>query len=217
MKPLIIANWKCNPKTIKEAKRIFSKTSRNVVVCPPFSFIPLLKGLSLGAQNCFYEESGPYTGEVSPSMLKSLGCKYVIVGHSERRRHFKENNDIINKKVRLVLKNKMTPVLCVGETLKEKKRRKSVLRKQLESGLKGVDSKKIIIAYEPVWAIGTSNPCSPEEALKVRLFISSLFSSKVLYGGSVNSSNAKDYLDFDGLLVGGASLKPEEITKIANI
>lgn len=217
MKPLIIANWKCNPKTAKEAKRIFSKTSRNVVVCPPFVFVPLLKGVALGAQDCFYKEEGSYTGEVSPSMLKSLGCKYVIIGHSERRRFFKENDDIINKKVKLVLENKMTPVLCVGETLKEKKRRKSVLKKQLEAGLKGVNSKKVIIAYEPVWAIGNSNPCSPEEALKVRLFISSLFDSKILYGGSVNGSNAKDYLDFDGLLVGGASLRPEELVKIAHV
>ncbi|MDD2913239.1 MAG: triose-phosphate isomerase [Candidatus Pacebacteria bacterium] len=227
MKKIIIANFKCNPKSLTESKRIFElikKTSlkakkTEIVVCPSFVHIPFLKGLSLGAQNCFYED-GPYTGEVSASMLKDFGCKYVIVGHSERRRYFNEKDDVIKRKIKAVLENKMIPVLCVGETLKEKEngKTKSVIKKQIMSSLKGVSVKKAIIAYEPVWAIGTGNSCSLKIASEIRLFISNLFDTKIIYGGSVNGKNAKDYLEigFDGLLVGKASLNPGEIEKMAD-
>ncbi len=247
MKPLIVANWKCNPQTLQEAKRLFDLVKIGVknikkveeVICPPFIYLSAIKPynhkvIKLGAQNCFWEKEGAYTGEISLSMLKDIGCKYVIVGHSERRGYFKETDEMINKKLKAVLKEKLTPILCVGETKEQRNNGETdkILRKQVETALKNVSSFKfqvsrLYIAYEPIWAIGTGEPCDVEEAQKIGLLIRKiilrLYSSKsaknvqILYGGSVNSKNAAGYIKeagLQGLLVGGASLKAKEFIKI---
>jgi triosephosphate isomerase (TIM) len=230
MKPFIAANWKCNPTTEKEAVELFDSIkkevgSENVVICPPFVYLSVLGGLPLGAQNIFFEKKGAYTGEISPLMAKDLGCEYVIIGHSERRKYFKETNEVVNKKIKAALEAGLTPIFCVGETEEERDRAEEVIEKQIREGLSEVsypDSLELIIAYEPVWAIGTGNPCDAEEAKKMGMFIKKIaeeFSSNVLvlYGGSVNSSNSSDYIEkaqMSGLLVGGASLDKEEFVKI---
>ena len=248
MKLLIIANWKCNPTTLTEAGRLFSLVKRGikrvknteVVICPPFVCLSILGTrssgkLSLGSQDCFWEEKGAFTGEISPLMLKDLGCQYVILGHSERRRYFNETDEIINKKIKAVLKVKLKPILCIGETREEKEKEETpqVLKSQIEKGLSKITKKEIkniAIAYEPIWAIGTGKPCDIEEtqkmALLIRKIIAKLYNQKIaknlriLYGGSVDSKNAKNYLKeagLDGLLVGGASLNPQEFVKIVKI
>jgi triosephosphate isomerase len=218
MKPLIIANWKCNPTNLIEAKKLFNKVKKlNAVICPPFIYISLFKSANLGAQNCHYEQSGAYTGEISPKMLKDLGLKYLIIGHSERRVHFKETDEMINKKLKAALKAGLKPILCIGE--KKGENAKKIISGQLKKDLKGVskeDLRKIIIAYEPVWAIGTGDFCKPEKAREAMDFIKRGLNNKVLYGGSVNSKIAGKYtkIGFDGLLVGGASLDAKEFIKI---
>lgn len=247
MEPLIVANWKCNPSLAKDAKKIFESVRRNIkgkagaeiVICPPSVFIPILAelkgkkaGIHLGAQDCFWENRGAFTGCVSPQMLKDLGCKYVILGHSERRHYFGETDENINKKIKLSLSVGLFPILCVGETLEERGEGKTfdVLKFQIENDLKDITVKGIkslIIAYEPVWAIGTGNPCPPDEAqtmsLTIRKILSNLYSRAVsdkvpiLYGGSVNSRNAADYVKevgMQGLLVGGASLDAREFSAV---
>ena len=225
MKKLIIANWKMNPTSKKEALRMFTslKGLNNVIICPPFPYLSLAKGIKLGAQDCFYEEKGSFTAQVSPLMLKDLQVKYVLIGHSERR-ILGETDEVINKKIKAVLKVGLTPVLCVGETKdqRDKNQAFNVLEKQVEQGLKGIPKtkiNKIIIAYEPVWAIGTNKPCSPDESLTVSLFLRKIISRTIvfLYGGSVNASNYKNYLSSDwinGLLIGGASLDMKEFKQI---
>ena len=249
MKVLIVGNWKCNPTSQKKAEHLFNllkKSLKNikkteVVICPPFPYLPIIAKnssiIKLGAQNCFFAREGPFTGEISPLMLKNLGVKYVILGHSERRKILRETDEMINKKLLAVLEERLSPILCVGETKEERKKGETfkVLEKQIKNSFKKISKSKIqtsklSIAYEPVWAIGTGNPCLPDEALTVVLFIrkilSKIFSKKIanqiriLYGGSVNSKNARDYLgegQINGLLVGGASLDPKEFTKIAKI
>jgi len=252
MKKLIVANWKMNPLTLREASVLFNFiknwTKKNVdilndciiVICPPFvyleSLFKLLKNknanlkIALGSQNVFWEERGAFTGEISPAMLKNVGCEYVIIGHSERRRILKESDEMINKKLKLAVKFKLKPILCIGETIEEKKEGKTfdVLRMQLMKAFYQFQISLIphlIIAYEPVWAIGSGNACLPEEAKEILTFLRNVVNeltksstSKILYlyGGSVNSKNAKDYIDsgFDGLLVGGASLDKKEFVKI---
>jgi triosephosphate isomerase len=213
MKKLIVANWKMNPLSLKEAKRIlnFKTFGKNeVVICPPFPFIPFIKkGIKTGAQDCFSEKKGSFTGEVSPFQLKNLGCSYVILGHSERRNYFKENDNTVNKKVKEALKAKLIPIICVGESVK--KGRKDFVKKQLKKSLSGISNLKgIVFAYEPIWAIGSGNPASFKESREVRDIVKSIFpKNRILYGGSVNVSNAKGFLEeggFDGLLIGGASL-----------
>ncbi len=247
---LIVANWKCNPSTLSEAKSLFDevkkrveeiyskkKLNSEVVICPPFIYLSELQSstyhLYLGAQDCFWEEKGAFTGEISPLMLRKLGCHYVILGHSERRRYLKETNQMIAKKIVAALKFRLKPILCIGETLEERKQEKTayILKTQLRKSLELVISYKLsvsnlVIAYEPVWAIGTGNNCSVDDAMTSLMFIKrqllNLFPKKnpnkikILYGGSVNSKNAKDYIDvgFDGLLIGGASLKAREFIKI---
>jgi len=233
-----------NPSNATQAKVLFDEVAKgledvkktNVVICPPFPYLSIVNNqlslIKLGAQNCFWEESGSFTGEVSLSMLKDLGCKYVIIGHSERRRFLNETDRIINKKIKAVLIKNIRPIFCVGENKKDKEQGKTqaILRKQLENGLKRISKKEIqniILAYEPVWAIGAGKPCSPEEAQVIRLFFKKVISQKysrsianeikILYGGSVNSSNAKSFIQqggFQGVLVGGASLKPKEFIKL---
>jgi len=231
MKPLIVANWKMNPVTMKKAEELFNSVKHGVkdienaetVICPPFIYLPLLKGLILGAQDCYWEEKGAYTGEVSVAMLKEMGCKYVIIGHSERRKIFNETNENVNKKLKAVLETGLIPIMCIGETEGEREMDKTeeVLEKEIKQGLNGIDVSKIIIAYEPIWAIGTGNPCDIEEAQRMKEIIQKMVSKdiRILYGGSVKANNAEGYLKqagFNGLLVGGASLDAKEFVEIVN-
>ncbi len=239
MRPLVIANWKCNPATLKGAKLLFSSVKKGienvknveVVICPPFIYLPKLfeflsrwrkSQILLGAQDCFWEESGAYTGEISPTMLKDLGCQYVIIGHSERRA-LGETDKMINKKLKAALKEKLKPILCIGETIEERERGKTneILKNQLNSALKNTSSvlshRLLVIAYEPVWAIGTGRACDVRKAKEARLFIKKILREiPILYGGSVDSENGVNYIkeaDFQGLLVGGASLNPKEFSE----
>ncbi len=207
-----------------------------VVVCPPFVYLPeaakILKNKSnikLGAQNCFWEEKGAFTGEVSLKMLKDLGVKYVILGHSERIMTMAETNEMTAKKTKAVLKLNLLPIICIGETLEEREQEKTfqVIEKKFKESLQGIAKphiQKVVIAYEPLWAISPSGKnCSADDALTVALYIRKLagqiYSKKtgenirILYGGSVTAANAKDYLAneaINGLLVGGASLNIKE-------
>ncbi|MDD2909298.1 MAG: triose-phosphate isomerase [Candidatus Pacebacteria bacterium] len=214
MKKIIVGNFKMNPLSKKKAEELFKvfdiKTKHLIILCPPFTYLQKGNNYILGAQNCFYKNEGAYTGEISPKMLKDLGCKYVIIGHSERREIFKEDNECINLKIKICLENKLKPILCIGEKLGGD--RKQVLRAQL----KGINNKNIIIAYEPVWAIGTGKACGLEDILSSYNLIKKIAKeNKVLYGGSVNSSNAKEIINItDGVLVGGASINKKEFLKI---
>lgn len=245
---IIVANWKMNPASLKEAEKLLKEVSSSIfhdsrfelVVCPPFIYLeflvksrePQVTSYKLGAQNCFWENQGAYTGEISPLMLKNLGVEYAIIGHSERRNYLGETDEIIAKKIKAVLENGLKPILCVGETSEQREKglAKEIIKEQLEKDLSLVISRKslvrnLIIAYEPVWAIGTDNYCQPQEAAEMIKFIKSLVVSRlsfvvpVLYGGSVNSQNIADYLKYpeiDGALVGGASVKINEFKKIIN-
>jgi len=224
-KTLIIANWKMNPATLDEAKKLFNEFKNlDAVICPPFCYLnnkirPAGAKFTLGAQNCHWEEKGPFTGEISPKMLKSLGAKYVIIGHSERRIHFQETDEMINKKVKAALEFGLVPILCIGE--KRGEDAQSTAENQLKEDLKEIpekDVKEIIVAYEPVWAISTfgGEICLPEKAKNILDFIKTKFAGKIIYGGSVDSKIINGYLDvgYEGALVGGASLKVEEFVKI---
>lgn len=192
-------------------------------------------GVQLGAQDCFWEQNGAFTGEISPLMLKNLGCQYVIIGHSERRQYFNENNEIINKKIKAALKARLKPIFCLGEKEEEREQIKEILENQLKEGLKEISPGQItnlVIAYEPVWAISTENGkyCSTDDALSAYLMIKKFLTNhysrslaervKILYGGSVDSSNAVSYIKeakMDGLLVGGASLNASQFIKIVKL
>jgi triosephosphate isomerase len=242
-KILIAGNWKMNPLRLNEAEALFNSLRRQirdkkgaeVAVCPPFVYISKLKfqnsKIKLGGQDCFWEEKGAFTGEISPKMLKNLGCTYVILGHSERRAHIGETNEIILKKLKTSLKFGLKPILCIGENKEQKKEGETfdVLMEQIKNTLAklpNIKATNVVIAYEPVWAIGTGDNCPANEAMAVLMFIKKqllkLFSKRIvekiliLYGGSVNSKNAKQYIDagFDGLLVGSSSLKPGEFALI---
>ncbi|NQU82628.1 MAG: triose-phosphate isomerase [Parcubacteria group bacterium] len=243
MKKLIISNWKMNPSSQKQATNLFNGLSRGlkksnskieIVVCPPFPYLSIAKkstAFKLGAQDCFWEDQGAFTGQVSLAMLKDLGVKYVICGHSEKRR-FGEIDEDVNRKVRAVLGAKMTPILCVGENMEQRKNGQafSVVEKQVKQGLKKIvksQVSKVVIAYEPIWAISPNGPCLPDQALTMTLFLRKVVSKigdkktakdiRVLYGGSINASNAKEYISSDflsGLLVGSASLDTKEFVKI---
>jgi len=231
MKPIIVANWKCNPTTQQEAKRLFNLVKKGVkdvknievVICSPFVYLPVLK--ANGAQDCFWEGKGAFTGEISPKMLKDLGCKYVIIGHSERRRYFEETDEMINKKIKAALKVGLKSILCIDKVSQIREHQRSVKMNEvhrLKKGIKGIikkDFKKIILAYEPLFAIGTGKPCSIDKAKKMRIAIKKKLNKNIpiLYGGSINSQNARDYVKkagFQGLLVGGASLNAQEFIKI---
>ncbi|KXB08870.1 hypothetical protein AKJ56_00165 [candidate division MSBL1 archaeon SCGC-AAA382N08] len=224
----IIGNWKMNPADVERAKELFEgikPQSKKVVVCPPFPYLPVLSEIDseieLGAQNCFWRDRGAFTGEVSVEMLTDFGCEYVIVGHSERREVFKEDQEMISKKVKAVLEKGLTPILCVGETAEEREQDKTeqVLRHQVEGGLKRVEEVgSLIVGYEPRWAIGTGDACSPGQAEKSASVIREIEQVPVVYGGSVDSNNAASYLDiFEGLLIGGASLETEQFNEIIEL
>jgi len=243
---VIAGNWKMN-NNLPESESLVSKlvsglsagkNNCDVIICPPYTSLSLaaslIKGsqIKLGAQNMYYEESGAFTGEVSASMLKSAGCEYVILGHSERRTIFGEKDELINKKIKKALSSGLKPIFCVGETLEERESgvTNEIIKRQVNEGLSGLseeDLNTVIIAYEPVWAIGTGKTASPAQAQEVHGFIRSLISAKfstvsaekiiIQYGGSVKPDNAKELLsqkDIDGALVGGACLKAESFIGI---
>ncbi len=244
-KKVIAGNWKMN-KTLVESQELVSKiinglgnnTTCDVIVCPPFTSLndvhSLVKNtpVKLGAQNIHYEESGAYTGEISAGMLIAVGCEYVILGHSERRAIFGEWDELINKKIIAALNNKLKVIFCVGELLEQREKgiTTNVVSEQIKKGLEGVTSESmnnIIIAYEPVWAIGTGKTATPEQAQKVHSFLRKLIAEKysstianqliIQYGGSVKPENAGELLaqkDIDGALVGGACLKADSFLGI---
>ena len=233
-KPFIAGNWKMNmtvaqgTKLISELKPLVKEAKCDVALCVPAILIPAMtkaaKGskIKIGAQNVHWAEAGAYTGEISTAMLKDYGVKYVIIGHSERRQYFGDTNDTVNLRTMKALENELTPIVCVGETLEEREvgKTEDVLSRQLEFGLFGIeDIKKIVIAYEPVWAIGTGKTATDEQAQETIAFIrkrlSKMFGVKdanrvrILYGGSMNAKNCKGLMaqpDIDGGLIGGASL-----------
>ncbi len=245
-RPLIAGNWKmfktC-PEAVETAKQLAQLVDKNtvdVMIAPQFTaLVPVsdvIKGscILLGAQNLFYESEGAYTGEISPSMLVSAGCRYVIIGHSERRQYFGENDGTVNKKIRAAIKNDLIPILCVGESEKERESKETfnVLDRQITIGLKGFsldDLDTLVVAYEPIWAIGTGKTATKEQAQEVHQFIRSIIekifgnnlakSIRILYGGSVKPDNIKELMkmpDVDGALVGGASLDAQTFSKITN-
>lgn len=245
-KKYIIANWKMN-KTPSEStlfmkelsKKLKNFKSTEVIICPSFLSISSIKelcfqsGIKIGAQNCHFEKFGAFTGEISSEMLVDVGAEYVIIGHSERREYFGETGEIINKKIKSALHSGLKVILCVGENREQRSHNMEfyTVKNQLREALYGIDSEKIndiIVAYEPIWAIGTGKTVTESDAVKMNLeiknFISSEFKTNhtcpVLYGGSMNASNAEKFLKFseiDGGLIGGASLKSDEFLKIINI
>lgn len=244
-KPILAANWKMH-KTVPEATAFVAElqrltgalADREAVIAPPFTALEAVSraietgGYSLSAQNCHWEEKGAFTGEISPVMLKALGCRYTIVGHSERRHVFGETDDMVRRKTVSVFSVGMTPIICVGELLDERDggRTFEVVGSQVEKALQSLDTKlaaKAVLAYEPVWAIGTGRTATPAQAQEVHAFIrgrlESLFDKEVankvriLYGGSVKPDNVDSLMaqpDLDGMLVGGASLETASFKRI---
>lgn len=231
-KKILIANWKLNPLSLVQAKALLSavnktKSKHEVVICPPYVYIGLLKTkFKLGVQDLFWQDSGAYTGQISGPMLKEFNAKYAIIGHSELRA-IGESDHEINLKLQAALRNKIIPILCVGYGVTASDTEEDILfniQSQLANGLEDISKEnlsKIIVAYEPVWAIGTGKAADPEHAERVAMFIKIKFKiSKVLYGGSSNADNAKSFLEkshIDGLLIGGASLIAEDFKKIISI
>ena len=243
---VIAGNWKMNmlPNEaidfIQTITPLVKDTENTVILCVPYTdlFYALLNAqgtnIKIGAQNMHWEESGAYTGEISAKMLKSIGVQYVIIGHSERRQYFAETDETVNKKVKSALEHELIPIVCVGESLNQREEGKTaqIITEQTRLALEGLTKeqvKKVIIAYEPIWAIGTGKTATSEDANQsiksIRSEIEKIYGTEVAenviiqYGGSVKSSNAKELFetsDIDGALVGGASLKPEEFAKIIN-
>ncbi|MDQ3018597.1 MAG: triose-phosphate isomerase [bacterium] len=227
MSKLIVGNWKLNPLTAQEAIALASKlqvVSRHaVVVCPPTPFISLVKYPYLGAQDCSAQIKGAYTGQVSPAELASLGVSYCIVGHSERRAMGETDQDVCEK-ITALLNYKITPILCVGFGTKfeqDELEVMDVLKAQIAQSIGDNDPGKIVVAYEPVWAIGSKHAATPDHAEKVGLYIKMKHRVRqALYGGSVNSTNASGFLEqphVDGLLIGGSSLLPDDFNKIISL
>ncbi len=243
-RPFIAANWKMN-KTISETQDFISEfvpevkevTDVDIVIAPPFTSLiaaaEVLKMLMdthiiLAAQDVFYVEKGAYTGEISPIMLADIGCRYVIIGHSERRQYFSETDAIINRKVKAVKRGGLGTILCIGESLDEREAGKTfdVLEREIDRGLYDTDLENVVIAYEPIWAIGTGKTATPEQAQEAHAFIRERLRVKygnkadevrIIYGGSVTPDNIDSLMackDIDGALVGGASLKVESFIKI---
>lgn len=243
---LIAGNWKMFKTNLeatdfaKEMKILEINKGIDVVVCPPFTSLLTLVSefqdidIKVGAQNMHYEESGAFTGEISPSMLSDLNVDYCIIGHSERREYFNETDDSINKKIKKAIEHNIIPVLCVGENLNQREAGNAeiIVENQLKADLEGIEAenvKNIVIAYEPIWAIGTGVTASKEQANEmigfIRKTIIECFNEetgnriRILYGGSVKPENAKELMnmsEIDGALVGGASLKPIDFIKIIN-
>lgn len=246
-KPFIAGNWKMF-KTVREAvrtagdlvHRVSDATNVDVMIAPNFTALTAVyevlreSPVTLGGQNLFWKDEGPFTGETSPGMLRDAGCHHVIIGHSERRQYFGETDETVNNKVKAALESGLGPILCVGETENERETKKtfSVLDKQIQNGLKDLrsdDLAPLVIAYEPVWAIGTGKTASSEQAQEVHRFLRGLIEKKfgnelansirIQYGGSVNPNNIKALMqmpDIDGALVGGASLDAETFSRIVH-
>ena len=244
---IVIANWKMNPRGRKEAEELARAGDlEGLVVCPPFVFLEdvsrIISRARLGAQDVFWEEIGAYTGEISPPELQDLCVEYVIVGHSERRQNLGETDEMVARKIAAALKAGLIPILCVGETREEHDggKTETVVKRELEIGLSlanqesGIRNQEIIIAYEPIWAIGTGTPDTPENMIEMVKFIRKILlanaclpagranalNPRIIYGGSVTAKNAEEFLrhkEIEGALVGGASLKPEEIKNIVKI
>ncbi|MFH1837627.1 MAG: triose-phosphate isomerase [Candidatus Omnitrophota bacterium] len=244
-RPMIAGNWKMY-KDVSEAielangikRSVFDTNNVDIVICPPFTNLSdvgemLNDGeIALGAQNCHWEEEGAYTGEISAGMLKSIGCKYVIIGHSERRGLFGETDKSVNAKIKAVIEKGLVPIMCVGETLEQREEGKTleIVKKQITGGLEGFNEEyldTLVVAYEPVWAIGTGKTATPGQAQEVhaaiRKLLGELFSEtfsatrRILYGGSVKPDNIEKLMsekDIDGGLIGGASLKVESFVDL---
>ncbi|MFH0732416.1 MAG: triose-phosphate isomerase [Candidatus Omnitrophota bacterium] len=244
-KPFIAGNWKMY-NTIKESVELITQLKRDlsnveyadIAVCPPFTALSdsreilIDSNIKLGAQDLYWEKEGAYTGEVSARMLKDVGCEFVIIGHSERRKYFKETNEDVNKKIKAALAAGLGPIACVGETLEEREHGKTfdVVKAHVHGALTGLSNEdvlKLVIAYEPVWAIGTGKTATPGQAQEVHSYIRELLTElyneeisqaiRIQYGGSVKPENIKDLIaqaDIDGALVGGASLKSDSFVGI---
>lgn len=240
-RPFIAANWKMN-KTISETQEFISNlvhavkdvTDVDIVIAPPFTSLSIaaekIKGTNiiLAAQDVFYEEKGAYTGEISPLMLIDIGCNCVIIGHSERRQYFHETDEIVNKKIKAAKKVGLKIIFCIGESLEEREAGKTfdVLKREIEKGLNGTDIEDIVIAYEPIWAIGTGKTATSEQAQEAHAYIRErlkiMYGNKgdeirILYGGSVTPENIDSLMackDVDGALVGGASLKVDSFVRL---
>lgn len=245
-KKIIAGNWKMNKTPseavalVNELKPLVANDDVDVVFCvPAIDIIPAMEAakgsnINIGAENMYFEESGAYTGEISPAMLTDAGVKYVVLGHSERREYFAETDETVNKKLKSAFKYELKPILCVGETLEQREAgiENDVVNAQIEKDLQGLEPEQVqntIIAYEPIWAIGTGKTATSEDAnnmiKNIREKISNMYGQNIAngviiqYGGSVKSTNAKELFsmsDIDGGLVGGASLKAEEFSKIVN-
>jgi triosephosphate isomerase (TIM) len=243
MRYFIAANWKMN-KTIGETKEFLSSlipavkdvTDVDIVIAPPFTALSaageMIKGtnLRLSAQDVFWEEKGAYTGEVAPGMLVDAGCGHVIIGHSERRQYFSEDDPTVNRKIKAAKKAGLRVIFCVGESLEEREagRTFEVIKREVEEGLDGVGSEDLVVAYEPIWAIGTGKTASAGQAQEVHAFIRETLGRlygnnagliRIIYGGSVTPDNVDDLMagaDVNGALVGGASLKPESFSMIVS-
>ena len=245
-KKVIAGNWKMNMlpnetiEYVEKLSKLVKDTNNEVILCVPYTdlFYALLTAqntnIKIGAQNMHFEEKGAYTGEVSAKMLKSINVEYVIIGHSERRQYFNETDETVNKKLKAAFENGLKPIVCVGETLEEREEGKTaeIITNQTKLALEGLTNEQVentIIAYEPIWAIGTGKTATSEDAnesiKEIRKEIAQNYGQTVAerviiqYGGSVKSKNAKELFtmsDIDGGLVGGASLDPEEFSKIVN-
>ncbi len=243
---IIIANWKMNPQSLKEAEKLFTEIVKTIfgikktkiIICPPFLYLEKLKKfskkISLGAQDIFWKDSGAYTGEISGEMLYNIGAKYVIVGHSERRAMGENNNDI-NKKIKASIKMGIDPILCIGESVRDKNHKYlNFIKTQIEESLDKISRSfisKVFIAYEPIWAIGKgAYPATPEEFYEMTIFIRKILSDKfgieavknikILYGGSVNEKNVENFINegyADGFLIGRAGLNSKKFSKIVKI
>jgi len=246
-KPFVAGNWKMNmdshtgvdlAKAVASGAADLAGSSVTVAVIPSFVYLPAVgqavssSGVAIGAQDVYFEEKGAFTGEISPAMLKDVGCAYVLCGHSERRHVIGESDELINKKMLASLAGGLLPILCVGELLEERdaSQTEQVVERQIRAGLAGLDAEKmaaVTIAYEPVWAIGTGRTATRQQAQEVHAFIRKLLAEmydealaaeiRILYGGSVKPDNAKELMsetDVDGALVGGASLKADAFVQI---
>jgi len=224
---------------INNFKNLIKDNKNEIVICPPFTILShakkLLKNtnIKLGAQNMYFEVEGAFTGEISAPMLKDVGCEYVILGHSERRQFFNESDELINKKIKAALNNNLKPILCIGETLEQRNNNQTIkkIENQLRNCLDNINEiKNIVVAYEPIWAIGTGKNATSQQAEEVHKFIRELLTNmydekisnnlRIIYGGSMKPGNAKELLsmpNIDGGLVGGASLDAESFSKICGV
>lgn len=243
MRNFIAANWKMN-KTIRETREFLEGFipmvkgvgDVDIIIAPPFTSLSAsregIKGsnLQLSAQDVFWEERGAYTGEISPAMLVDAGCKHVIIGHSERRQYFSEEDVIVNRKIKAAAKAGLSAIFCVGESLEEREggRTFEVIKREVEAGLAEVGPENLVVAYEPIWAIGTGRTASTEQAQEVHAFIRKILGNlygnkageiRIIYGGSVTPDNVDGLMacgDVNGALVGGASLKPDSFARIVH-